>query len=458
MGALIIKTAQAALKLLLLPFTFLAALAKKFFAGRLPKWMAILIEAVTVLIVVSGLAAINWYFGLDRHLTGPPQLRKIWLGLIALLAYVTIRLSLIVLKHLPQRVPEFPDIADAFTAATEALADARIDIRDAPLFLVLGTDASSEQALATDGCFGTHLYGADINAPLRVYTNSEGIWLTLPGISAISAQAMLHNKCQLPKKSPLRLGAAEKEQAAARLRFFIQLVRHARGAIVPANGVILTVPYSWMQDEQLGSMSDTVQIDMEVLQESLGVKCLCQIVFRDIEQSSEFAAFIERMSETARLDALGCTLPHFSVIGADDIVPLHEWLQSQLQHNVFAAFQENLAQPTNGNLYRLLDTFERGMSGFCNVLGNAFAVDVENRFYLGGVYFASLKSEQNAFVNGVIGQMVNDHDEMIAWNDRTRRSENRYRRWSALAAAGVVLLLTCDLLIVGALMLSRNQG
>lgn len=460
MGAWITKAAQMLLKLLLLPFTFLVAATKKMLSGRLPRWAYVAIEFLTVVLVVTGLAALNWYLRLAQYLIGPPQLRHVWLGLVALLGYLTVRLMLLVVKLLPHRVPEYPDIAEAFSAGCDALLDARTGIQDAPLFLVLGTEASNERALVASSRFGDHIFGEDINAPLRFYGNRDGIWITVPGISSVSEQAtrVTQNKESSHKQNEaLRLTVAEKERTSARMAFLTRLLKKARGPVVPINGVVMAIPYSWLQDENLNQMADTVQIDMGTIQSQLGVKCLCQFVFRDIEESPGFSAFIEHVPAEEQPDQLGCTLPHFSVIGEDDVVPLHDSLQGLLRNRVYEAYQHNLDNPDNGKLYRLLDSFKREQAGFSNILSNAFAVDASERFYLGGVYFAALKEKSNAFVDGILTHLIREHDEMIAWNEHATRADRRYKHLSSLIAACVVVMLACDALTVGALVMSFQQ-
>lgn len=444
--------------ILILPFTFLAKGAESVFSGSLPRWAYIALEITTVAILTVVLAAINWYFDLERFLVGPLPLRKVWLGLVALLGYLCVRLILLVLKCAPRPVEEFPDIAEAISAGCEALTLARIDVRETPLFLVVGTGDESDTALATSPILGETLYGVREEAPVRFYGNHDGIWITIPGVSAVSAQVASVEKFnesvdQTPAGS--RLTVEEKELHARRMRYLVQLLRKIRGPVVPFNGVLLAVPYLWICDPEYAQLADTVQGDMKVLQRNAQVKCICQVMFHDIEQAPEFAAYLDRLSDVDRHRRCGCSLPYFTAPAEDDVPALHEWIQTYFERQVFSLYQEQLDHGNNNMLYRLLDTSRLAKRGFRNLLTNAFAVDSRERFYLSGVYFASLTRTSRALFDEIPQKFLEDHDEVIGWNDVAIRRDQRYRKWSSIAAAIVVTILALDVVAVSGMLIGR---
>ena len=456
MNSWIIKAIKALLTLLILPFTFLAKAVDALWSGRLPRWVAIAVEASTVALVTILFAAVNWYFGLEQYLVGPPVLRKVWLGLLALLGYACVRLTLLLLRLLPRRNEEFPDIAAAMAAGCEALTVARIDARETPIFLVLGTDDSGDAAFASSPAVGEVLFGVREDAPVRWYGNHEAIWVTLPGVSAISAQAahvadLSGDGTQNP--AGLRLTVEEKEQYARRLRYFIKLLQRIRGPVVPMNGVLLAVPYRWISDPEYAALADTVQSDMQQLQANARVKCLCHVVFHDIENVPEFAAYLERLSDAERQQYFGCQLPHFTALGSDDVVPLHNWLKNFFRRHIFRLFQEQLDFDENAMLYRLLESWRHTEQGFCRLLTVAFSVVTTERFYLGGVCFAALSRSNRSLFDDVPLRMLRDHDEVIGWNDAALRREHQYRLWSSVLAAAVVVVVAADILVVAEMLI-----
>ncbi|CAK9081108.1 Type VI secretion system baseplate component TssK1 [Durusdinium trenchii] len=446
------------LKILLLPFTFIAKGAEAVFSGSLPRWAYIALEVVTVAVVTIVLAAINWYFDLERYLVGPTPLRRVWLGLVALLGYLCVRLMLLVIQLVPRRSQEFPDIAAAVASGLEALNLERINIRETPIFLIVGTNDDSDSAIASSPAIGKTFFGVREDASVRWYGNHEGVWITVPGVSAISAQVAHMAEYSAPSdQTPagLRLTVEEKEVCARRMRYFVKLLRQIRGPVVPFNGVLLTVPYQWIDDPDCAQLADTVQADMEVLQHDAHIKCQCQVVFHEIEQTPEFSAYLERVADEDRQHRWGCSLPYFTAPTKGDVEPLHQWLQSHFEHRVFRLFQDRLDFEQNGMLYRLLESSRQSEKRFCSLLTNAFAVDTRDRFYLSGVYFASLTRSDRALFDEIPVKMLEDHDEVIGWNDTALRRNRRFRTMSAVAAALVVTMLALDVVALGGMLMGR---
>lgn len=457
-GSSMTKALKPVMALLLLPFTFIAKGAEALFSGSLPRWAYLAIEFATVAIIVLVLGAINWYFGLEEYLIGPIVLRKVWLGLLALLGYASVRLILLLLQRVPRRVEEFPDIAEAVASGCEALAIARINIRETPLFLIVGTDDEGDAALASSPILGETFFGARENAPVRWYGNHEAVWITIPGVSAISAQVSRVKECnESEEQTPagMRLTVEEKELYSRRLKYFVTMIRKVRGSVVPLNGVLLTVPYRWIGDSEYAQLTDTVQTDMSRIQHDAKVKCLCQVVFHDFEQTAEFAAYLDRLSSIDQHSLCGCSLPHFTALCEDDAVSLHDWMQTFLERSVFECYQDQLDHDNNAMLYRLLDTSRQAQQRFRSLLTKAFAVDTRERFYLGGVYFASMTNSNRSFLDGIHLKLLKDHDEVIGWNELAIRRDRRYRLWSSMAATAVVILLALDVVALGRMIIGH---
>ena len=103
-------------------------------------------------------------------------------------------------------------------------------------------------------------------------------------------------------------------------------------------------------------------------------------------------------------------------------------------------------------MFRFLNEFEQSRQRFCRCLEHAFAPDIPNHFYLGGVYFTRLASAGNVFFDGVAAKMLSDHDDMIGWNDQQIRADCRLMRLASVAAGLVVALLACDVVLFGRLL------
>lgn len=179
----------------------LAKLAFPFFAkarelrhpGQRLRWvLRFLVLAATLVL----LGFINQWADLERVLRAPlPILRRIWLPLLFLLIYVMSWLIwwLWELLTAEKEGSEFPDIDEAWDAALRALEQASIDLTQSPLFLILGSPIGTEEALlnAAKLSFEVGRAPRGTSAPLHVYANREGIYLTCPGASLLGRQSAL---------------------------------------------------------------------------------------------------------------------------------------------------------------------------------------------------------------------------------------------------------------------------
>src|SRR5690606_11915860 len=92
-------------------------------------------------------------------------------------------------------VSEFPDIDSAWAEATRHLDQAGIDLTETPLFLILGEPRGSGPALFD----AAHLpllvsYSPrQPDAPLHLYADRDGIYVTCPGASLLGRQSGLLN-------------------------------------------------------------------------------------------------------------------------------------------------------------------------------------------------------------------------------------------------------------------------
>ncbi|MCA9115561.1 MAG: hypothetical protein KDA79_10770 [Planctomycetaceae bacterium] len=460
MGEKLIGIATAVLKALLSPFLWIWQLCRGWFQGRLSRRANILLEAITVTLVVGGLAWLNWSLHLERYLTGPWVLRRVWLGVLALCVYGTIRLTVLMFRQLPRKTGEFRDIREAITAGWHAAMDVRINLQDSPLFLVVGADSVVEESMRTSTFIGDRLVVNDPRLPAHWFGDSEAIWLTIPGISAVAEQAVRERDSRASAgrraKNPeaVRLTAAEQERAWQRMSCLVRMLRQLRRPVVPVNGVILLIPFQWMQDPSLAQLAETVKLDMEVLQSQLGVKCTCLVVFHGIELAEEFNAYAQSMPEAGRQRRCGCTLPAFSEHTPQDSLKMHEWLCQFFRQQVYRFYMANRESAGNPQLYRLVQGLHAAGDGLTRLLNHAFPPDVQERMYLGGVYFTELSRKGRTFFDGVAAKLSADHDESIGWNNQELGRDRWLRRMASLAAGGVVALLTVDAFLIGRAFLS----
>lgn len=153
------------------------------------------IIVVSLILVVLGF--INyWFLPKKWVLTSNEWLREyLWLPLAFLILYALYWLVWWVLKiwGSPEEESLFPDIDKAWDEAMGALNRTGIDPTDAPMFLVLGRTTESEVALmgASSLQFMVKQVPARMDAPLRVYANRDGIFITCAGASLLGRQVAL---------------------------------------------------------------------------------------------------------------------------------------------------------------------------------------------------------------------------------------------------------------------------
>jgi hypothetical protein len=154
------------------------------------------LHVIIVLAILVGLYFLNVrYLHLDRLIPRTHRfLAESWLSILFLLVYVLCWLSWWLWRLLApdHEMSDFPDLDEAWDEAVAALNEAGISLTEAPLFLVLGQTESKDAALFQAAQVKFQVTQApDAKAPLHVFANRDGIWVTCPGASLLARQAML---------------------------------------------------------------------------------------------------------------------------------------------------------------------------------------------------------------------------------------------------------------------------
>jgi hypothetical protein len=151
---------------------------------------------VLVGLILVGLWYLNRMLGVERLLRSSwPFLHPYWLPILFLLLYVIAWLGAWLWRLTgPDRVGwDYPDINQAWEEAVQSLHEAGIDVRQAPLFLVVGQPAGPEDQLfqGADLGFPVRHVPRTAGAPLHVYASHEAIFVTCPLVSVLGVQAAL---------------------------------------------------------------------------------------------------------------------------------------------------------------------------------------------------------------------------------------------------------------------------
>jgi hypothetical protein len=178
---------------LILPFFAHASAPKKW--GPATRWTVRLLVLTAILVLLWYVN--NYWFEPSRWIGGAPSrgVARFWLPILFLLTVCLSWLGHWLWKLLTpeEESSDFPDIDAAWEEARAALESHGIGLTEVPLFFILGRPVAGEQALiqASKVQVMVRQTPASGSAPLHVFANREGIYVTCPGASLMGRQAAI---------------------------------------------------------------------------------------------------------------------------------------------------------------------------------------------------------------------------------------------------------------------------
>jgi hypothetical protein len=155
-----------------------------------------IVHFIVLALVLTGLAFLNNRFPLlHSYIKSESALLRewLWLPLVGLSIYALIWMGwwLWLLLSAGEEGSHFPDIDEAWNEAVRAVQQAGIDLTDVPLFLVFGRSGENEESLFQAANLQLAVTRAPKrhDAPVHVYANRDGIYVTCPGASLMGRQA-----------------------------------------------------------------------------------------------------------------------------------------------------------------------------------------------------------------------------------------------------------------------------
>lgn len=359
-------------------FPFLADARDWRKVGKVLRWI------IHVLIIVGIVLFLYWlqnYVEVVRKevpnilSTSAYGLDKVFFPLLFLLVYAFGWLAWFIWRLLtPEAVyAEFPDIDQAWAEIKSTLRQTGLSFTDAPMFLVLGKSQGGEESLfqAAQFPFQARCVPRRADAPVRLYSNRDAIFITCPNASLLGKHASLlagdadsmivasqpelaagegidpfltmqpkgqakevmdvleearlrgRSAGQLTEdermalamraRKPLGNLLRNREQMelhAARLRYVCKLIVAERRPYIPINGIMLIVPYhATDSDEDCNDTSLICQRDLAVARETLQVNCPVFAMVADLESLPGFDEFIERFPDDQRQRRVGQRFP-----------------------------------------------------------------------------------------------------------------------------------------------------
>jgi hypothetical protein len=170
--------------------------------SRALKWT---LHVVVLLGILVGLYFLGKFFDIGQNLLAPTlfkgnarletNLADFWLPILFLLIYALGWLAWWLWKLLgpEEETSSFPDIDAAWEEAKDALGQAGIELTEVPIFFMLGRPIGGEAALlqAADLRLVVKQTPSRGNAPVKVFANHEGIYITCAGASLLGKQAAI---------------------------------------------------------------------------------------------------------------------------------------------------------------------------------------------------------------------------------------------------------------------------
>jgi hypothetical protein len=478
---------------------------KKLFSGKAPSRLRSAFLFLLLVAVIVGLGALTWYLGLDRMMNrGPRWFRMTWMGWVALLVFVIIRLGIAILRQLKVLSPSFSrfgDIDAAIQRGVEAAEAAGIPIDQVPIFLVVGLSRAAEQEFSASVAVGRDVHVSDDRLPLHWYGGEKGLWITVPGVSATCLQADLLAEARPQGQSAevleeelvgaatgsgisgmdagrtISMGAflatdpqsaaavatraretvvevpvvpAKKQQRARdRMRYLCQALQGVRHPVCTINGVLLCVPFNdrVVAEKVSQQFRDCVKTDMTALQSDIGVRCMSAVVFTGCNDNSGFKSYIQSLPPQSIVHRCGVSFPQLVELGEADPEKLHGWLQRDFELQSMQLYKSRAGLPINEDIFRFVDLVRRSRTYFTSILRSAFLQPSSSAMCFAGVYFAELSPVSGVahpFLQGVLAKALREHDEVISWTQETLDQDTRQKRTSRVLLLLTVLFLLAN--------------
>lgn len=317
--------------LLTFPFRGLAALTRRFLGLSLPAriaWSVGVIQLLLclftlLLVVMSGgrMAFQSWWT------PGKGLLLLLLLLLVPLFVFLALRL------WLHQEVSRWRDIEQAWNEAVAELKRQQVDVRNAPLFLVLGTDGrDDEQSLMQMSPTPFVVVAAPPgSAPLHVYAGHDGIFVCLSAIGQCCTLAASWRRADAKPPAaalaetaagPRTMGltAAQRAEAFDRLTAFCERIVAVRQPVAPINGIAVVAPLGLEAElTEPGTFGSAVAEDLLQLTRMLGLRAPVTFAFTSSTAVRGFKEAREVLSAGDRARAIGQPLPLGLPIASSDV-------------------------------------------------------------------------------------------------------------------------------------------
>ena len=245
----------------------------------------------------------------------------------------------------------FPDIDAAWNAALGEMERQQIDLRNAPLFLVLGCDGREQERAIIGEAPVQFLVTASPagSAPLHAHAGHDGVFVCLSSIGqscllADALRSMLASyratvarppSPQLPSTAgmgPGGLSPSQRGEAADRLTAMCEHIRVRRSPLAPINGILSLVPFS-PEDESLAVctlIGQAICEDVVAITKAFGLRVPLTVAFTDLDKMEGFPELLKQIPAADRLKAVGQAFPPSLSASADQLATISTVVSGRL--------------------------------------------------------------------------------------------------------------------------------
>jgi hypothetical protein len=460
------------LTLVTAPWRWLKRVARGFMALSLPARIAWATAFFLTFFVLLTLCALLFSGG-----SGWTTLQAWWspgkgLSVIGLVLLVSVLVYYAARLWLHRDGFRFPDIDAAWRAAVEEMERQQIDLRNSPLFLVIGCDGQEqERAIIGDAPVKFLVVSSPSGSgPLHAYAGHDGVFVCLSSIGqacllADALRSLLPSNRRLAgaARSPLLptsagpgLGGLTLDQgseATDRLAALCELIRSRRRPVAPINGIMALVPFV-PPDEPLAAyttMGQAICDDVLAITKAFGLRVPLTVAFTDFDKLEGFPELTTHFAASERTQALGQAFPPSIGPSADQLAAIGTATCRrliELMGSKFSGSNMDDHAVTNRTLITLMAGIRLTLIDRIKaVLGQAlnFSAPGAGPTMLSGCYVmgTDVTADRRAFVRGVFERMIAVQAE-LDWNPIRVSTD----RWCHRLAS--LLRILCVSLVLGA--------
>lgn len=329
----------------------------------------------------------------------------------------------------------FPDLDAAWEAIGLKLAQARIELAEQRVYLLLALDEESAASQVRAAGLQPFAQGPDGPSPIHAFALAEGILLSCAGASGLGGSA---------------------SEGPARLEDLCHKLRAANPDAPMLGGVVLLLPADWATEAESARRAAVVRDDLQVIRHALKVRPPVFAIVPQMERVVGLREFVARLAEPMRQSRCGFAVPGSQTFSGDLVQRGLAWLTGWFETWTLRQMADDpLNQPGNGRLFCLVDEVRRRRPRWRAVVEAALSThrDAEP-VHFRGLYCTATGPgpDERAFSAGLFrgarSRVLADH-VMAAWSDEAVAEDRVYRRIAlGVGSIGGALVLLAWMFII----------